>query len=95
VGYASIVACMISFGDIPRDPLPKGVQLDWEAILTLSPAEFIARARPMLQNRTPVSSFLPTCWLEEAAERDAEGCSVDSLVKTARDALFLMSNGEA
>jgi hypothetical protein len=98
VGYASIVACMISFGDIPSHPLPRGVQLDWEAILTLSPAEFIAAVRPMLQTRTPVSSFLPSCWLQQGEDRDEEEqeeqaahCSVDRLVKTARDAIFLMN----
>jgi hypothetical protein len=103
VGYASIVACMISFGDIPTHPLPKGVQLDWEAILSLSSQEFIARARPMLQTRTPVSSFLPSCWLdpqplpEASAELEGGGeggrcpVSVSEVVSTARDALFLMN----
>lgn len=80
----------MSFGDIPSHPLPKGVQLDWEAILTLSPAEFISVARPLLQSRTPVVSFLPPCWLSFASHPEPS-CSVSHLVSTARDAIFLMN----
>lgn len=87
VGYSSIVACMISFGDIPTNPLPKGVQLDWEAILTLSPEEFIAVARPFLQPRTPISSFLPSCWVDQTNY----SCRVSDIVVTARDAIYLMN----
>jgi hypothetical protein len=92
VGYSSIVACMISFGEIPAHPLPRGVQLDWEAILTLSPAEFIEVAVPLLENRVAVETFIPPCWLEVEKEGEQqERCQVSNLITTARDAIYLMN----
>ena len=84
---------MIYFGDIPANPLPQGVQLDWEAILTLSPEEFISIAFPLLQERIPVKKFLPPCWLDEKISfTHFPTCRVSDVIITARDAIYLMNS---
>lgn len=83
---------MIFYGDIPANPLPQGVQLDWEAILTLSPEEFISTAFPLLQDRISINSFLPICWLDEKITLNHfPSCRVSDLISTARDAIYLMN----
>jgi len=47
-GYAALIAAISASGYAVRQWLPAGVQLDWEAILSVSLEEFIARAEGLI-----------------------------------------------
>lgn len=42
-------------------PVPKGVQLDWEGILTTDPQEFVSRVYPWIAERSMTK--IPEHWL--------------------------------
>mmetsp|Transcript_2943 Transcript_2943/g.4462 ORF Transcript_2943/g.4462 Transcript_2943/m.4462 type:complete len:1306 (-) Transcript_2943:83-4000(-) len=86
VGYASVVACVLSFGDILATPLPSGIQLDWEAILSSQPSDFITVARKWLESRVDANDIIEECWL-----REDTSCRVDATVETARDVLYVIN----
>lgn len=48
-------------GETIENPVPKGVQLDWEGILTSSPQDFVSRVLPWITERS--ESGIPDAWL--------------------------------
>jgi hypothetical protein len=52
-GYATLYSAILAVGEELVDRVPYNVQLDWEAMFTPDPAEFVERVLPWISNRRP------------------------------------------
>jgi hypothetical protein len=83
-GYSALVGCIASLGEVPAEPLPRGVQIDWLGMLSTTPGAFVDEAFPYVAARIPLSTALPACWTH------AE-CRVSDVFITARDILHTLN----
>jgi hypothetical protein len=56
-GYAVLYGIILSMGEELIDRVPLLKQLDWEAMLTPNPLDFVDRVIPWVTNRRPFTGF--------------------------------------
>lgn len=84
-GYSVLVGCILSLGEAPAAPLPRGVQADWLGMLSPSPEQFVAAAYPLVARRTPLEELPGPCWSGGA------GCEAREAFRSARDVVYALN----
>jgi hypothetical protein len=89
VGYAVLVGCVLAMGDVLMQPLPPGIQLDWEAMFEANSTVFADKAYIWLQDRQPAQSIMPECWVHTLPIEPS--CSLKSIFNTTRAMLYAIN----
>lgn len=75
-GYAAFLASILAMGEDILDRVPEMTQLDWEAMFTKRPEDFVAKVERWVKKRAP--TVIPREWLDtELKAEDVSSGEID------------------
>lgn len=86
-GYAAFLAGVLAMGLDIQNRLPKSVQLDWEALFSTTPDEFISRVTPWVNQFGP--SKIPKEWIQPGVGFNNDH-AVENVFRSLRHVLYVL-----